>query len=710
MAKKEKKPTQYKKQTTLYATLIFLAMYILSGIIACAALTPKTYDVGVGTKISSDILATEEITDRAATDLLKERARENAEVKYYIDPGTVKNQGTLVENFFTNLTEIRSKAAEFAGGTQTTEQAWEQKLTSEQKVQLCAMATPKLDDAQLSALLVATEGDLTILSNLVIPKMATAHSNGLHASMVESVKSACVQELNASSLKPGFAGIGEMAIREFLVATYLKDETATELSMQLAENSVKPVVIKRGEVIVPADTAITPAQMEMLNELGLVRADSRVVLLRAGIMSFLLILFAMFYIFMRLCQNEVFRDVKKMLIVGFSVIITVALELLLRNLSAYIIPSFIAVILIAVLVNEMTALSVSFAVSVIVGLMSAERGAEFFSQTFALVTLASLAGGMATVFILRRTNRRSVIIASGAGGGIVSAIAVIAIYIIAGKSIWEILRESAWVMGSGIICAVLCAGMLPVWENLFDIATAARLGELANTNHPLMKQLLLEAPGTYHHSLMVAELAEGAAQRIGADALLCRVGSYYHDVGKLRRPKYFKENQRNGENIHDTLPAQESATAISMHQKDGAQILTRQKMPAAVVTIASEHHGNTLIAYFYHKATQEEGAKEVNQKLYRYGGNRPSSRESAIVMLADSCEAAVRSMGETTIEEIENMVHKTVWGKLDDGQLSNCRLTLLDIQEIEKSFVKTFSGIIHERIEYPDIEQTNGEE
>lgn len=212
---------------------------------------------------------------------------------------------------------------------------------------------------------------------------------------------------------------------------------------------------------------------------------------------------------------------------------------------------------------------------------------------------------------------------------------------------------------------------------------------------------MCDAPGTYQHCMNVAALAEGAAEKIGANALLAKVGAAYHDVGKLRRPQYFKENQQ-AENIHDTLSPQESASIIIAHQKDGATILAKNKLPGAVVRIAAEHHGNSMMTYFYRKAAETD--PNVNPKGFRYPGNKPSTREGAIVMLADCCEAAVRSLGDCTREAREAMVHKIIWSKLTDGenQLSEVPLTLADISSIEKSFIRTFGGLMHDRIEYPE--------
>ena len=314
---------------------------------------------------------------------------------------------------------------------------------------------------------------------------------------------------------------------------------------------------------------------------------------------------------------------------------------------------------------------------------------------------ANIASCAASVFALKRINTRGGMIAASGIGGAAGAAVTAAIYIALGATVREILTYAGCVLFSALFSGLFVTGSLTIWEELFDIATPARLNELLNTGNPLLKQLMYDAPGTYQHCMNVAALAEGAAEKIGANALLAKVGAAYHDVGKLRRPQYFKENQQ-AENIHDTLSPQESASIIIAHQKDGATILAKNKLPGAVVRIAAEHHGNSMMTYFYRKAAETD--PNVNPKGFRYPGNKPSTREGAIVMLADCCEAAVRSLGDCTREAREAMVHKIIWGKLTDGenQLSEVPLTLADISSIEKSFIRTFGGLMHDRIEYPE--------
>ena len=320
-----------------------------------------------------------------------------------------------------------------------------------------------------------------------------------------------------------------------------------------------------------------------------------------------------------------------------------------------------------------------------------------------VMTASMLAGGQVAVYLLRGCQKRGTIITAGLFSGLAAALVILAAYVMAGRSAGNILISVAWAVGSSVLSAVLVVGSLSLWENVFDVATSARLSELSNANHPLLRQLMTEAPGTYHHSMMTAALSESAAEAVEADPLLARVGAYYHDVGKLRRPMYFKENQKPGENIHDTLPPAESAAIILAHQKDGVILLNKHKMPSAVVQIAFEHHGTTMAAYFYQKAVRENGGRQISQKNFRYPGARPSTKESAIVLLADSCEAAVRSIDSPSRETVEETVEKIIKGKMDDGQLFAAPLTLRELYLIQQSFLRTFNGLLHERIAYPEL-------
>lgn len=259
-----------------------------------------------------------------------------------------------------------------------------------------------------------------------------------------------------------------------------------------------------------------------------------------------------------------------------------------------------------------------------------------------------------------------------------------------------------WGFFSGILSGILTIGGLPFLESIFRLVTPYTLMELANHDKPLLKRMQFEAPGTFHHSLMVASLSEAAAEAIQADALLTRVGCLYHDIGKMKRPLFFIENQAyfGSDNPHDKLTPRLSKMVITAHPRDSIEMARQHGIPESVQRFMTEHHGTTMVGYFYNKACQEEGAESVNKSQFRYPGPKPQSKETAIVMLADACESAVRALKSPTVDQIEERIDKIMSSRIEDGQFDSCPLTFRDMQVIKETFVRVLRGIQHNRIEY----------
>ncbi|MBE0600392.1 MAG: HDIG domain-containing protein, partial [Firmicutes bacterium] len=261
--------------------------------------------------------------------------------------------------------------------------------------------------------------------------------------------------------------------------------------------------------------------------------------------------------------------------------------------------------------------------------------------------------------------------------------------------------SALWSAAAAVVASLLCVGLDLVFETVFQLATPGKLLELSNPNHPLLRRLLLEAPGTYHHSIIVANLAESAAEAIGANPLLARVGAYFHDIGKMKRPVYFKENQM-GEDPHQMTNPFVSSAILIAHTTDGLALAQSYRLPHEIQDIIVEHHGDTPVIYFYQKAMEESDDQLVDIDDFRYDGQRPRSKESAIIMLADTVEAAVRSMPDPTPGSIRANIEKLVSNKILDGQLSQAPITLSDIDKISEAFATVLNGVFHERMEYPD--------
>jgi putative nucleotidyltransferase with HDIG domain len=265
-----------------------------------------------------------------------------------------------------------------------------------------------------------------------------------------------------------------------------------------------------------------------------------------------------------------------------------------------------------------------------------------------------------------------------------------------------LLWDSAFAFSSGIAAAIVTTGITPLIELAFDYTTDIKLLELANLDRPILRRLMLEAPGTYHHSVVVGSLVEAAASEIGANPLLAKVCGYYHDIGKIKKPLYFIENQQSGKNPHDKLAPSMSGLILIAHIKNGVELAREIKLGQIITDTIQQHHGTSLITYFYEKAKQLKGSNAVKINDFRYPGPKPQTKEAGLVMLADVVEAASRTLENPTPSRIQGLVQNLTNKIFSDGQLDNCELTLKDLHNIAKSFNKILTGIHHHRIEYPD--------
>ncbi|MDE2180379.1 MAG: HDIG domain-containing protein [candidate division NC10 bacterium] len=359
----------------------------------------------------------------------------------------------------------------------------------------------------------------------------------------------------------------------------------------------------------------------------------------------------------------------------------------------YSIPVALGGLLLAILFNNRLAFAGALAISILTSLLAAD-GFRFF--------LYSLVSSLAAIFALVGQKDRAILLKAGVAVGLANLYSILA---------WSLLSGSTEQLGFHLLCglagglfvAILSLGLLPLFEYLFEVATDFRLVELCNLNHPLLKEMILKAPGTYHHSIMVGTLAEAAAEAIGANTMLCRVGAYYHDVGKITKPSYFVENQRNVKSRHEKLGPNLSNLVIMSHVKAGMELGRAYGLPPAVLEMIPQHHGTRLTLFFYHKAKgAEEGDQgEVQEEQFRYPGPKPQTKEAAILMLADAVEAASRTLTERTPGRFQALVAKIVNAVFADGQLRECELTFSELRLIEESFVRILCGTYHRRVEYP---------
>jgi len=385
-------------------------------------------------------------------------------------------------------------------------------------------------------------------------------------------------------------------------------------------------------------------------------------------------------------------------IIGLVTIIMVVLTEVIRvtpELSSYLVPVASAGMLITILINSHLAMVEVLLLSIILAVANRFDFNLFF---FGLV------GGLAGIYSSRDVRHRRDLVRAGLYISAANMAIVFMIGLMEQKPLTQMGQSFLWGIGNGFLSVILTMGILPYLEEVFSITTNIKLLELSDFNQPLLKRLMVEAPGTYHHSIVVGNLVENASELIGANSLLARVGAYYHDIGKLKNPEYFAENQEGLLSKHDDLNPSMSSLILISHVKEGVNLAREYKLYKPIINIIEQHHGASLIQYFYHKALKEEKGIKVVEEKYRYPGPKPTTKEAATVMLADAVEASSRTVEEPSYERLKNMVDKMINEKFIDGQLNDCNITLVNLHRIAESFAHTLTGIYHTRVEYPKKE------
>jgi cyclic-di-AMP phosphodiesterase PgpH len=472
----------------------------------------------------------------------------------------------------------------------------------------------------------------------------------------------------------------------------------TEAARESARQSVVPVVVevRQAEVIVRAGDPITALDLEKLDQLELTqpRIEATTV---AGQALAALMLTALLIVFLWRFEPKVWFRTRSVLLfmlalVGTAVAMRVASD---RTLWAYVVPVGATVMLTGILLDTGAGVAMAVALALLSGVMNRDA---FEPAVY------TMAGGFAALATVIRAERLNVFVRAGLALAVTNIGVLTTFNLLEQRDLAAVLQGMAAGAVNAGLAVVLAVGSFAVLGNLFGIMTVFQLLELANPSSRLLRRLLLETPGTYHHSVMVGNLAERAAETIGADPLLARVGAYYHDIGKMKNPLAFIENQAGAANIHDDLNPETSARIIASHIRDGIDLGYEYRLPVQVIGFIPQHHGTSVMSYFYGKAQRELGAsgEEAEAGLYRYPGPKPQSREAAILMLADGVEASVRSLEEKDEASIRGMVSRIVDARVDDGQLDDADLTLRDIARIKEAFVGQLLGMYHTRIAYPD--------
>jgi putative nucleotidyltransferase with HDIG domain len=468
-----------------------------------------------------------------------------------------------------------------------------------------------------------------------------------------------------------------------------------------------------GAVIVSEGQVISAAAMEQLRDAGLADVHLQGDHVAAAVLAALLGALALggyLYLF----QPREASSLPRLLLLVLLIVLWVAAAKLLlgqvlpdddRLFLAYLLPVAAAPMLVAALLDAGLAVVVAAVLAFLVtfaGFYQPDTRSVVASNPTGAFQMASVftLAGLVGIYGVHRAERVNRYLVAGAGVAFVSFVGVLIFWLLdpgrEGLDLpWALLTTGL----GGLLSAVITVGAFIVLGLMFGITTRVQLMELAQLNHPLLRRLQAEAPGTFHHCVVVSNLAERAADLVGADSLLVRVGCYYHDIGKMMRPSFYIENQLDNRNPHERLDPYTSARIISAHVAAGMELARKHRLPAQVRAFISEHHGTRLVTYFYRKASQEK--PDVDPRLFAYAGPKPQSKETAIVMLADSAESVVRSSRDRSPERIDALVDAVISERLTEGQLEECELTLRDLKVIGESFKADLRGVYHPRIEYP---------
>lgn len=480
-----------------------------------------------------------------------------------------------------------------------------------------------------------------------------------------------------------------------------------------ARESVPPVLfqIKKGEMIVREGERVTPSQIVKLRALRDLGKEFRQQLNAFGLLVATLVLFFVGHTFARINIRKFKPDNRDLvflassyvglfLLIKVSILISSALGAAIPAIDAstyyYLIPFAMGSMLVRLVLNSEIALMFAIIGALLVGVL--------FGNNLSL-TMYVLAGSLIGAHGVRHCKERTTLYQAGLKVAAVNLVMIIAIHFLAGKAVeMQLLYKLAFGFFGGILSAVFVNGTVPLIESLFKYTTDVKLLEMANLNSPVLRELMIQAPGTYHHSIVVGNLVESAAEAINANPLLSRVAAYYHDIGKIRKPLYFIENAEGQSNKHDKLAPSMSALILTSHVKDGIEMAREAKLGKELIDIIQQHHGTSLIKFFYDKAMNQAkpGMHQIKEDDYRYPGPKPQTREAALIMLADAVEAASRTLSDPTPARIQGMVQKIINNIFIDGQLDECELTLKDLHQIARSFNRILSGIFHNRIDYPE--------
>ena len=718
--KKLNKPIQLTVALIIIAVVIFL--------VTLSNVYTQSYEIERYTPASEMIQSPISIEDTRETERRQREALRAVEDRYLIATDVTEERIDYVDELFDVIGSVNQPAAiepveepevdESADDEEATDQETETpepeevelpvvKTTSDKLIEFKELASQELtthiSDAELIVLISASDHETRVGYELLTTSLYEIFNEGIQQDQLEDAEAQLVQKFQYSTLnnelKEALLAIGNFALVE---NSFFSREETMQAENQ-AMNNVEPAMIRAGEVIVREGQTINNEIYDKLMLVGLLNSDRNIFPV-LGLVILVILLVSLIAYGLVNYMDKRYLDFKHLFTL---IIISVSMTGLMKLISIFstdanklhlLMPIAAGSILLKILFRGRLALLFAIVFSVLGTIIFNEQIPGSLNLEAGLFLLAAQVSSIAALIAIKD---RAAIFKTVSVTGVVNILVVLGFIFLSYDSyqLSEIFLFSAYALASASLAGILSIGALPFFESVLGLLSDTKLLTLASPNHPLLRKILTEAPGTYHHSVMVANLSESACEAIGANGLLARVASYYHDLGKTKKPHYFIENQMGIDNPHNFIEPSESANIIINHPYDGVKILEEHKMPKEIIAITKEHHGRTLLKYFYYK--DKENNPDVEEEKYRYPGPLPQTKESAIVSLCDSIEAAVRSLDQPSKEKIDQLIGNIIQDRSQDGQLNESDLTFMELTEIKRTISETLNGIYHSRIQYP---------
>ncbi len=679
-----------------------VSKWLLGGLITAAILAilligalPAGVQIEVGEVAKRDIVAPITAINSGETERLKEEAARQALREAADDPSFYQINPAVVLGVEEDVTGVlnllrQGIAPEDAGDAEQPEQL----NISEIDRRLIRDWQIEIPQRNLEAVVSLSLAEFDRFAQITAELVLAAMEERISEDGLRDARDAFEESVKRSGLRDDLEQAAVVLGRQLIRPNLVLDTERVQEAVAQAEQAVQPVQIIQGEIIIRKGDVVRPEHISLMRDVGLLKTG-RDYGAAAGRTLLVLAVVALMGVYLRQNRLQVLENPAHMGLVG-SVVVTVLLlgrlfSMLAWPEAVYLNPSALVGLLLTLLLDPKVATMATVVTAVLLGVISD------FSWA---VGILALVGGLTAVLSVSKVSQRGDLMRAGSIVGGVNVLLMVALGLVGKDS--GLLIHSYLGLLSGVLASIVAIGVLPYLESAFKITSPIRLLELSNPNHPLLRRLMLEAPGTYHHSILVGNLAEAAAEAVGADGLLARVGSHYHDIGKLKRPYFFVENQVGKDNPHDKMAPSLSTLIVTSHVKDGLELASEYKLPDVVTQFIAQHHGTDLVRFFYHRATEASEDSSVEEKDFRYPGPKPQGKEVAIVSLADAVEAAVRSLTKPTPGKIEGLVRKIIKDRLNSGQLDESDLTFQDMDRIANAFVKVIMGMFHTRVEYPE--------